>query len=179
VPTIRSTLLALAALAFLGGSSASAQTEVTQPFLSERACPVDILTASTQNMQAAKAVVRKPPGKGPFPAVVFLHGGLNERNINRDRLVNDPGLCRSEPVGRTEEMASRPSRPWRLPTRRGGRRRSCSAAAFESPAEATARSVADGFWEARSRWHVGAIARLPNRLDRGAGVSCPRSRAIP
>lgn len=31
----------------------------------------------------AAAVIRRPPGKGPFPDIVFLHGGLSQRNVDR------------------------------------------------------------------------------------------------
>src|SRR4051812_49173353 len=74
---------ALAVLASLGGTSSSGQTGVTRPVVSEEACPANIIEAPTRDGQKATAVVRKPTGRGPFPAVVFLHGGLNRRNVDR------------------------------------------------------------------------------------------------
>lgn len=57
------------------------QTGVTKPEVSEKACPVKVISAATQDGHQATAVVRKPPGKGPFPAIVFLHGGLNQLDV--------------------------------------------------------------------------------------------------
>jgi dipeptidyl aminopeptidase/acylaminoacyl peptidase len=74
---------ALAAVAFLGRLSSFGQAEVTRPVVSEDACPAKVIEAPTRDGQKATAVVRKPTGRGPFPAVVFLHGGLNRRNVDR------------------------------------------------------------------------------------------------
>src|SRR4051812_33636267 len=52
--------------------------DVTFPRVSVQACPAETVTLGT-----AAAVIRRPPGSGPFPAIVFLHGGLNERNVDR------------------------------------------------------------------------------------------------
>lgn len=35
------------------------------------------ITILTRDDHRGIAVIRKPPGKGPFPAIVFLHGGLS------------------------------------------------------------------------------------------------------
>lgn len=66
------------ALALAACRIAAAEEPVTFPRVSEKACPAEVVRLGT-----ASAVVRKPPGSGPFPAVVFLHGGLNERNVDR------------------------------------------------------------------------------------------------
>ncbi|MDQ3622023.1 MAG: dienelactone hydrolase family protein [Verrucomicrobiota bacterium] len=79
-------IAALTAIACLSGSTAATadgQDEVTRPEISAQSCPVEVIEASTRDKQTASAVVRKPPGKGPFPAIVFLHGGLNQRNVDR------------------------------------------------------------------------------------------------
>lgn len=39
----------------------------------------------TQDQQKALAVVRKPPGKGPFPAVIHLHGGLGRNSVEKSK----------------------------------------------------------------------------------------------
>jgi dienelactone hydrolase len=71
----------LTALAFAGGAWAQGQAPVTWPQVSEKACPAEVIEAPTPDGKKASAVVRKPPGKGPFPAVVFLHGGLDQRDV--------------------------------------------------------------------------------------------------
>ncbi len=53
-----------------------AQTTVTKPRVSEEASPVEEISVVAWDGHTASAVVRKPPGNGPFPAIVILHGGL-------------------------------------------------------------------------------------------------------
>ena len=55
--------------------------QVTVPLVSEEVSPVEELRIS----RTAYAAVRKPPGKGPFPAVIFLHGGLGNSRMERLR----------------------------------------------------------------------------------------------
>lgn len=76
-------VFALAAIILMGGPRAQAQTEITRPVVSEKTCPLKVIEAITQDKHKAIAVVRKPPGKGPFPAIVLLHGGLNQRKVDR------------------------------------------------------------------------------------------------
>jgi dipeptidyl aminopeptidase/acylaminoacyl peptidase len=57
--------------------------KVTYPVVSEKSCPPELISVTAADGHKATAVVRKPPGIGPFPAIVFLHGGLNERNVDR------------------------------------------------------------------------------------------------
>ena len=47
------------------------------PLVSEEQSPIQQLRIT----ETAYAAVRKPPGKGPFPAVVFLHGGLGQSKM--------------------------------------------------------------------------------------------------
>ncbi len=47
-----------------------------RPAVSEIACPLERTTPRAQDGHTGLAFVRKPPGKGPFPAVVIIHGGL-------------------------------------------------------------------------------------------------------
>ena len=51
------------------------------PKISEEVCPVTELRVS----ETSYAAVRKPPGQGPFPAVLFLHGGLGQAGMDRLR----------------------------------------------------------------------------------------------
>ena len=58
--------LALGCLAFAGDTSF--------PLIPEDRIPATDLTVS----DTAYAAIRKPPGSGPFPAIVFMHGGLGQ-----------------------------------------------------------------------------------------------------
>ncbi len=78
---------ALAAALFWGGPCAYGQAKVTRPEVSEEACPVEVIEAPTRDKHRATAAVRKPPGKGPFPAVVLLHAGMGGRNGRGARRV--------------------------------------------------------------------------------------------
>ncbi len=55
---------------------ALAQKAVTRPDIPEEVCGLERVTVEADDGVKSLFVVRKPPGKGPFPAVVFLHGGL-------------------------------------------------------------------------------------------------------
>ena len=67
----RLALLAVA-IAFTADSA-----EVTFPLIPEDRIPIDELKLS----DTAYGAVRKPPGKGPFPAILFLHGGLGKSSM--------------------------------------------------------------------------------------------------
>jgi len=54
-------------------------SNVLRPVISETICPVTELRIS----DTAYAAMRKPPGEGPFPAVIFLHGGLGQSNMSQ------------------------------------------------------------------------------------------------
>jgi dipeptidyl aminopeptidase/acylaminoacyl peptidase len=51
--------------------------KTTYPQVSEAACPLKIASIPGQAGNELSAVVRQPPGDGPFPAIVLLHGGLS------------------------------------------------------------------------------------------------------
>src|SRR4026208_2203981 len=78
-----SALPALAAIACLSCPPVYSQAKVTKPEVSEKACPVEVIEAPTRDKQKALAAVRKPPGKGPFPAVVLLHAGMGRKELER------------------------------------------------------------------------------------------------
>src|SRR5688572_7279579 len=74
----------LALFAILGGPMIYGQgAKLTRPEVSEEACPVEVLEAPTRDGRKATAVVRKPPGGGPFPAVVLLHAGTGRKELER------------------------------------------------------------------------------------------------
>lgn len=67
---------------FAGTESAAASTsksEVTVPLVSADVSPIEELRVNDN----AYAVIRKPPGDGPFPVVVLLHGGLRHASWAR------------------------------------------------------------------------------------------------
>ena len=66
----RFAVLALMILCW-GVSLVSAQSPVTRPAISEEASPVEEFSVETQDGQRAIGVLRRPPGPGPFPAVVI------------------------------------------------------------------------------------------------------------
>ncbi len=84
VARIGSLCVTLCCLAFASG--------VTYPHISEDRIPVWDLAVT----ETAYAAIRRPPGDGPFPAVVFMHGGLGR--ISRDELrrnaLQQPVLAR-------------------------------------------------------------------------------------
>src|SRR5580765_1230889 len=64
-------------------TAADLAVKVVFSAVSAAACPAEIISVTTPDGNKATAVVRQPPGPGPFPAIVFLHGGLNQRNVDR------------------------------------------------------------------------------------------------
>ena len=49
---------------------------VSRPEISEDVSPVETITPVARDGHRGLALLRKPPGTGPFPAVVVIHGGL-------------------------------------------------------------------------------------------------------
>lgn len=60
---------------------ASDTPQITVPIVSTETSPIEEILIS----QTSYGVVRKPPGPGPFPAVIFLHGGLEQSPMKRLR----------------------------------------------------------------------------------------------
>jgi acetyl esterase/lipase len=55
---------------------AVAETAVTHPAVSEVACPLEVIRPVARDGNRGLAVLRKPPGKGPFPVAIWVHGGI-------------------------------------------------------------------------------------------------------
>jgi acetyl esterase/lipase len=55
----------------------------TRPVVSEQACPFEVIKVTAPDGHETDAVVRRPPGAGPFPALIHLHGGLNRQPVDR------------------------------------------------------------------------------------------------
>jgi acetyl esterase/lipase len=55
---------------------ARAQDGVMRPVVSEEACPLTRIEPLATDGYRGLAFVRKPPGSGPFPVILWIHGGL-------------------------------------------------------------------------------------------------------
>jgi acetyl esterase/lipase len=74
----------LAAVAGLAGARLSqAQAAVLRPIVSEKVCPLETIAPVAADGYRGVAVLRKPPGPGPFPVVVWLHGGISTVPVAR------------------------------------------------------------------------------------------------
>jgi acetyl esterase/lipase len=48
----------------------------TRPAISQEVAPLEAIVPVAKDGHKGEAYVRKPPGKGPFPAVVLIHGDI-------------------------------------------------------------------------------------------------------
>ena len=67
-------------LALVSARLVPAQEPVTRPVVSEEACPLESIAPVSKDGHRGEGLLRKPPGAGPFPAVVCLHGGLTRQS---------------------------------------------------------------------------------------------------
>src|SRR5262245_54923732 len=66
-------------------AAGAAQGElIPRPAVSEKASPLEPIAPMARDGYRGRAFLRKPPGEGPFPAVVLIHGGL--RTVSSERL---------------------------------------------------------------------------------------------
>src|SRR5205823_3682638 len=63
------------------------------PVVSEKVCPLERVKVQAKDGHETTMILRKPPGRGPFPAIVYLHGGRStmpveslEREMRGDNL---------------------------------------------------------------------------------------------
>jgi acetyl esterase/lipase len=63
-------------LALVSAGLARTQQLVTRPVISEGVCPVEAIRPVARDGYRGRAVLRKPPGVRPFPAIIWIHGGL-------------------------------------------------------------------------------------------------------
>ena len=56
---------------------------ITRPTVSEKTSPLEAIAPVAHDGYRGQAFLRKPPGGGPFPAVVMIHGGLTTRPSER------------------------------------------------------------------------------------------------
>ena len=78
---VRVTLAAAMACSAL--ASSAAQSAVTRPVVSDTACPLETITPVAADGHRGLAVLRRPPGAGPFPVVIWFHGGMAEVPLAR------------------------------------------------------------------------------------------------
>ena len=79
----RRTFLAATIAEVVPASFATAQPDVTRPVVSEADCPLEIIAPIASDGYVGQAVLRKPPGNGPFPVMVILHGGIATAPLSR------------------------------------------------------------------------------------------------
>ena len=81
-----------------GVAAVTAQDPVTRPAIPERVSPVEEVTVpvATPVGRTASGVVRKPPGRGPFPAVIDIHGGWGPKPLSvlRREALSNPTMTR-------------------------------------------------------------------------------------
>ena len=69
--------VAVFTLPLAAAAAAEEPAKATYPRVSEVACPIKLVSIPGKAGNEVTAVVRQPPGNGPFPAIVLLHGGLS------------------------------------------------------------------------------------------------------
>jgi dipeptidyl aminopeptidase/acylaminoacyl peptidase len=81
-------LIALAASAWLGAmhlptlhavAQSRATESINRPVISEDTSPLEPIAPVSKDGHRGLGVLRRPPGAGPFPALVWIHGGLATR----------------------------------------------------------------------------------------------------
>ena len=74
-------VLLLTAVSVVGWGQAG--EPVTWPMISEDVSPPESIAPVARDGHRGNGLLRKPPGAGPFPAVVWIHGGLRTRPTER------------------------------------------------------------------------------------------------
>jgi acetyl esterase/lipase len=64
------------------GVAEAQETPITRPMISETDCPLETIEPIAGEHRGL-GVLRKPPGKGPFPAIIWLHGGITTFPLTR------------------------------------------------------------------------------------------------
>src|SRR5262245_8822478 len=68
----------------LGQCFTVAQAADIKQIISERVSPVEVISIKDSDGREIPAVFRRPPGrKGPMPAMVFFHGGLDQMTVEQ------------------------------------------------------------------------------------------------
>ncbi len=72
-------LVALISATYSAAQQDQGNTPITRPVISEDVIPLRVITPIARDGHRGEGFLRKPPGKGPFPAVLLIHGGLPRR----------------------------------------------------------------------------------------------------
>jgi hypothetical protein len=69
---------------------------ITRPVVSEDISPLESIAPVAQDGYRGQGFLRKPPGDGPFPALVWIHGGLTSRPVEslKEYAVSTPNPSR-------------------------------------------------------------------------------------
>jgi dipeptidyl aminopeptidase/acylaminoacyl peptidase len=70
------TCLVGVAFPLLAAQQLPAADTVTRPLVSEEVAPLESIAPTASDGSRGEGYLRKPPGPGPFPAVVLIHGGI-------------------------------------------------------------------------------------------------------
>jgi len=90
------------------GAVAAIRWPVAPVSIPESECPVRVIGAAAADGRPVRAWWRKPPGDGPHPAIVFIHGGLAEfpAAALRRHLTANPVITRFLAAGYAVVMAT-------------------------------------------------------------------------
>src|SRR5215510_4481643 len=66
----------MTAVAGLASGGLGQQRQASRPVVSESACPLEVIAPVASDGYKGQAVLRKPPGRGLFPAFITIHGGI-------------------------------------------------------------------------------------------------------
>ena len=85
IPILAASALLSGSLAYgeagAGAAAKSSVAKFTYPTVSEKPSPAELISIPGPAGNQIPAVVRTPPGGGPFPAIVLLHGGLKPQSV--------------------------------------------------------------------------------------------------
>jgi acetyl esterase/lipase len=79
----RRTFLVTALAGIVRAGFVEGQNQITRPVVSESDCPLEVMAPVATDGYRGQAVLRKPPGRGPFPAFITLHGGITTVPLSR------------------------------------------------------------------------------------------------
>ena len=82
-PVDRRAFLLTTVVGLVGTRLSQAQSAITRPVVSEKACPLETIFPVAADGHRGLAVLRKPPGAGPFPVIVWFHGDIVTRPLAR------------------------------------------------------------------------------------------------
>jgi dienelactone hydrolase len=82
-PVDRRAFLITTVVGLAGTRLSQAQSAITRPVVSEKACPLETIYPVAADGHRGLAVLRKPPGAGPFPVIVWFHGDITIRPLAR------------------------------------------------------------------------------------------------